>query len=129
MNAHKKIVFGVLALCTFLVACVPVFYFPDSGTWYCEELQAQFVADTPDDFNPLNNDESGIYVIVDGDQIACVIDLERHSTHFAFMCQETDNAKFELGETIYELEIVSLSEMEYVLEDETGKRYTFVRID
>jgi hypothetical protein len=52
-----------------------------------------------------------------------------YSKHFAIVCQESDNAKFALGEVIYSLDVVSLSETEYVLEDDAGKQYTFVRID
>lgn len=131
MNAiNKRLVFLLLALCALLAACVPEFYAPDSGTWYCEELQAQFIADASHRYQLQDNSqEPGTYVIVDGDKIRCVIDLQRYSKHFAIVCQEADNEKYDLGEAIYELEVVSLSDSEYVLEDDDGKKYTFVRKD
>lgn len=121
MNTHNKLALFMLVICAFLVGCTPVYYAPDSGTWYCEELQAQFIADDPD--------EAGTYVIVGGDKIVCAIDLQKNSKHFAILCQESDNNKYDLGEVIYALEVVSLSDSEYVLKDEEGKEYIFVRID
>lgn len=129
MYTKLKLIFALLSLCVLLGGCVQRYYAPDSGTWYCEELQAQFIASEPDDFYPLNNDESGIYVIVDGDKIAAAIDLQMYSKHFAIVCQESNNQKYDLGEVIYAFEVVRLDDSEYVLKDEEGKEYTFVRTD
>lgn len=120
-------------ICISLAACTPIERMPQSGTWYCSELQAQLTiypnqASLPYDYL-LDNDESGNYVIVNGDKIACTWGNDRGSPIVYIMCQESDNPHYGLGEFIYALEFVRLSDSEYVLKDKRGKEYTFVRTD
>lgn len=66
---------------------------------------------------------------MDGDKIRCGINLQRYSRHFDIVSQEAANKKYDLGEAIYELEVASLRDSKYVLEDDDGKKYTFIRKD
>ena len=105
---------------------------PDDGVWYCEELQAKFtygLIDTyvsPDD--PFIIDESENYVIVNGDRIAAIFGGDRGAKYVSIVCQELDHPDFYCDETIYLFEFVSLSDTEYVVKDDAGKQYTFLRI-
>ena len=85
-------------------------------------------ASLPDDYL-VDNDESGNYVVVDGDKIACSWGNDRGSPMVYIMCQESNNTHYGLGEYVYILEFVCLSDLEYVLKDKSGKEYTFVRTD
>lgn len=132
-KARYYVVLLVCVICIFSTACSPTERVPQSGTWYCSELQAQFTAvpsnaSLPDDYL-VDNDESGVYVIVDGDKVACSWCNDRGSSKVYISCQETNNSRYELGELVYSLEFVRISASEYVLSDENGKEYTFVRID
>lgn len=127
--AIRKCLVIVVLLGLLLSACQPRHYVPEHGIWYCEELQAQVIGhdDWGEDWYPVDNDESGIYTIVNGDKIACTWDANVDSTQILIVCTETDNDKFELGDVIYTLYFVSLGDEKYVLKDEAGKEYTFVR--
>ena len=129
MRVHKIMIGLVLVLCLCLTACTPTQFHPMSGTWYCEELQAQVLFDYPENWDGINNDESGIYAIVDGEKIACICVYDEGSKVFAIECYERNNDKYNLSETIYCLEHVSLSDTEYVVKDEAGNQYTFIRQD
>ena len=112
---------------------------PTDGVWYCEELQAQFtVYERPGyvdpDWRPVADeqgnyvDENESYVIIDGDRIAASWGNDRGSIRVVILCNEERNPNCYLGEVIYAFNFVSLSDTEYVLEDDDGKRYTFIRI-
>ena len=92
-------------------------------------MQAQIIGSFPDGWDPLDNDDSGVYVIVDNDKIACAWDTNRGTPTMYINCAETDNKRYDLGEIIYKLEVVSLTDSEYVLRDEQGNEYTFIRQD
>ena len=118
-------------LCLLLSGCTTRLYIPEHGIWYCEELQAQTVGtkDLPADWDPRNNDDSGIYVIIDDDKIACNWEGQRGGQKFEIACYEGDNEKYEMGEVLYTLYFVSLDDHSYVLKDSDGKEYTFLRQD
>lgn len=99
--------------------------FPKDGVWYCEELQAQFKLGQ-DDKLPSPDDE---YVVINGDRIATAIAGDRGAEYVWIICQESDHPDFDCGEIIYSFDFVSLSGTEYVLKDDTGKHYTFLRIE
>ena len=119
----------VLILFLNLSACVKKVYYPEYGIWYCEALQTQTLGSksVPDDWSPVDNDESGIYVIISGEKIACNFEGYPGSVHLWITCMETENETYEFGEIIYSFEFVSLSDSEYVLTDEDEKEYIFVR--
>lgn len=129
MMRYLKCFIVLTLLCLILSACETAIYIPEHGTWYCEELQAQLIGrgDLDADWNPTDNDDSGIYVIQDGDKIACTWGGQKGGTRFRIECMESDNEKYELGDVIYTLYFVSLDDDTYVLKDEAGKEYTFVR--
>lgn len=115
-----------------LSACTPKQRTPHEGTWYCAELQAQFSVSKGDGFVSTDYvhtvDEYENYIIVDGDRIAALLSNDRGSMDVHIICQESNNLRYGLGEIIYSLEFVNLSDTEYIVEDETGKRYAFLRI-
>ena len=129
----RCIVFLIVLLMLFgLAACTPEQRTPDDGIWYCADLQAQFSVDKGDGFVSIDYvhtvDEYENYVIVDGDRIAALLSNDRGSMDVYISCQEPNNPHYGLGELIYWLKFVNLSDTEYTLKDETGKQYTFLRI-
>ena len=126
----------VLLLLLKLSACTLEERIPTDGVWYCAELQAQFTVYHGTDYIPIDAtpfvdplaDESENYIIVNDDRIAALWGNDRGSTKVSISCQEPDHPDFDLGEIIYLLEFVSLSDTEYVLKDDAGKQYTFMRI-
>lgn len=105
---------------------------PTDGVWYCEELQAQFtVYERPGyvdpDWRPYV-DENESYIIIDGDRIAASWGNDRGSIRVGILCSEESNPNYYLGQLICAFNFVSLSDTEYVLEDDDGTQYTFVRI-
>jgi hypothetical protein len=126
-------IFPILLLLLFgLSACNLEYPIPTDGVWYCEELQAQFTFEQGDGFASPNEeyavDVSTDYVIVNDDRIAATLASDRGATYVWIMCQELDHPDFDCGEIIYSFEFVSLSGTEYVLKDDAGKHYTFLRI-
>ena len=123
----------LLSLILGLSACTTEPRVPIDGIWFCTELQAQFSTDQTTGFFPENYthvvDESQNYVVVSGDRIAALLTNDHGSMEVCIICQETDNPNYELGENIFTLEFVSLSDTEYVLKDKEGKKYTFIRMD
>lgn len=122
----------VLALLFGLSACELECPYPSDGVWYCEELQAQFTMRQEDTFVSPDEeyfvDEWEDYVIVNGDRISAGLESDRGATYVWIVCQELEHPDFYCGEIIYSFEFVSLSDTKYVLEDDAGKRYTFLRI-
>ena len=122
----------VLSLLFGLSACNLKYPIPNDGVWYCEELQAQFTMSQVDTFVSPDDeffvDESEDYVIVNSDRIAALLESDRGATYVWIICQEWEHPDFGCGEIIYSFEFVSLSDTEYVLKDDTGKQYTFLRI-
>lgn len=128
----KTVLLLMLCLLVFsLGACIRVERLPSDGLWYCDELQAQFARPWSSGyiFSDSRYDENINYVIVNGDRIAICLENDYGSVYIYFLCQDHNTSQYEMGELIYILKFVSLSDTEYVLEDEeTGKRYTFVRV-
>ena len=124
-----------LAVLLSLSACTPEQRLPSDGVWYCEELQAQFNRDWLDGYHGYADeevptvDETDNYVIVNGDRIAALWGNLPRSKMVSIACQEPNHPDFDLGENIYYLEFVRLTDTECVLKDDAGKQYTFVRID
>lgn len=127
-----SVIFILLVLIFEFSACTPEQRTPDDGTWYCAELQAQFSVNKGVGFVSTDYvhsvDEYENYIIVGGDRIAALLSNDRGSMDVHIICQESNNLRYGLGEIIYSLEFVNLSATEYIVEDETGKRYTFLRI-
>ena len=127
-----NILLTVLALLFGLSSCESEYPFPRDGIWYCAELQAQFTMTKGDTFVSPDDeyfvDESENYIIVNGDRIAAVLGSNFGVTYVWIVCQEPDHPDFDCGEIIYSFEFVSLSDTEYILKDDAGKRYAFLRI-
>ena len=123
----------VVSLLFWLSACASVESpIPADGVWYCAELQAQFTFGLESIYYLTDNilvvDESKNYVIVNNDKIASRVRTDRGASYVLIVCQEENQPDFYFDEIIYELEFVYLSDTEYVLEDNSGKQYSFVRI-
>ncbi len=108
---------------------------PGEGIWYCAELQAQFTVRQAeafvspyDEYDEYFVDESENYVIVNGERIAALLGSDRGATYVWITCEELDHPDFYEGEIIYSFDFVSLSDTEYILKDDAGKQYTFLRI-
>lgn len=122
----------ILSLLCGVSACKLEYPIPSEGIWYCAELQAQFTLAQGDGFASPNDeyviDDTKDYVVVNGDRIAAILESDRGATYVWIVCQEWDHPIFDCGEIIYSFDFVSLSDTKYILEDDTGKRYTFLRI-
>lgn len=105
---------------------------PDTGVWYCSDLNARFTfGDNGDPTDPNyipTIDEEDNHIIINGDRIASLCGRRYGSEKVTIICQEEEHPDYKVGDTICAFDFVSLSDTEYVLKDETGKRYTFVRI-
>ncbi len=105
---------------------------PMEGVWYCEQLQAQFTYRTidgylaPEDIPPVDENEN--YVIVNGDRIAALIGHNHGSDYVTIICQEFNHPEYAVGESIYAFTSVSYSDTAFVLKDDAGQQYTFLRI-
>lgn len=129
----------LLVLAIGLSGCEREQRIPTDGVWYCEELQAQFtVYERPGyvdpDWRPVADeqgnyeDENESYIIIDSDRIAAMWENDRGSIIVRIHCCEERNPNYRLNEVICSFDFASLSDTEYVLEDDDGKRYTFIRI-
>ena len=126
----KRYAYGIiLFVCIILSACEPDRYIPENGVWYCEELKAQLVfSDPPDDWDPVNNDESGIYIMEGDDKIACDWSNNPGSRYFNIVCYETDHPKYPVGRVLYQFEVVQLTDSLFVLKDrKNDKEYSFIK--
>lgn len=127
-----KVLLGLpVVLCIILSACTKE-YHPQEGTWYCEELQLQlsfgiYILNEPG--NSKYNDELYGYIIIDGERIGCQGSYDGHSRFMGVHSQELDNKKYPAGYQFYLLEAVSLGDTQYVVKDEAGNQYTFIRQD
>ena len=83
---------------------------PTDGVWYCAELQAQFTVFTATELLHHGGNDRG-------------------SIRVGILCSEESNPNYYyLCELICAFIFVSLSDTEYVFEDDDGKQYTFIRI-
>ena len=121
---HALVVIVILSL----TSCTFPQYAPNEGTWYCEELQTQICFDRLDGgMDPVDNSEARTFVIVDNEKVVCTWINQRASVVLSIISQDTLSDKFHLGQTIYELEYVRLSDTEYTVKDREGNIYIFVR--
>lgn len=107
----------------FIVFTVAMFwedpYVPKEGVWYCEELQIQISFEE-------NNDT---YVTEDGNQIMCTWSHDRNSKHFEVWCIDFNTHFYEYDDVVFSGTFVKLTNDQYILEDEAGKEYIFLRMD
>ena len=128
------VIVSILLLSLWLSACTYGYepWTPETGIWDCPELNARFTFghnfDTTTPTAVWTIDESGDYVMINGDSITAVCARRYDSDKVTIICIEEDHPDFRVGEDIYAFDFVRLTDTEYVLRDETGKEYTFVRI-
>ena len=120
----RIILFGIVALILIYVAFVSIFafptnHFPSEGEWYCDALDLQIALEKDGESFQIWNDE----------KIECSIIIHRGSTWIYVICQETDNAYYDLGECVFFGEIVSCKDDFFVIRGDDGAQYTFNRIN
>ena len=91
---------------------------PKEGIWFCEELQMQI------SFEP--NQRS--FKLVGEHKITCSWRHDKNSRYISIVCLEEKNAMYTFGDVVFCGEYVALDKQQYVLSDDTGKTYTFLRI-
>lgn len=116
-----KILFiSSIAVILVVIACI-VFQdgqLPDSGTWYCEELQLQWNTQSTD----------GNYIKVDGDYVCCA--MVSMNDEFIFCCQDSNSEHYTMGECVLRGEYVKGDKDSFSIRKRgTEKIYTFVRND
>ena len=90
---------------------------PENGIWYCDELQIQL---SFEDYEPS-------YIVVDGVEIKCAVGNDRGSKLIMISSQEHYSEHFRLDETILAAWHVSLAENRWIMQDDAGREYVFVR--
>ncbi|MBQ9838299.1 MAG: hypothetical protein IJO56_02210 [Oscillospiraceae bacterium] len=127
-----------VSLCLVLFVAINAFFnrmtiaIPDDGVWYCADLQAQFTFGIEYDYSDPDSiptvDEDQNYIIINGDRIAATCGGLPNSGSVKIYCQEEDNAQYRMGDRILEFGFVRLTDTEFVLKDDDGTQYTFVKI-
>ena len=130
MKQSKRISVSALLLiylCVLLCACSLstyepriIFWRPEEGIWYCEELQIQLSFEE-------NHDS---YMVIDGIQIRCVWENDTNSQDIRVLCQGANTFGYGMGESLFSGRYVELSDDQYVVENrQTREQYTFIRQD
>lgn len=117
----RAIIIYIMALCfIFCMGCTPDQYEPESGVWYCEDLQIQLSYDV----------EKECFAIINGEKITAACGSDRGVSRLSVYNQQENHPEYYMGETIFEALIVSLNEQEFVVYDEqTQRKYVFYRIE
>ena len=93
-------------------------YIPKEGIWFCEELQIQI------SFEP--NQRS--FKLVGEHKITCSWRHDKNSRYISVVCLEDKDTMYAAGDVVFSGKYVALDKQQYVLSDDTGKTYTFLRI-
>ena len=103
-----------------LILCVETDdpYIPTEGIWFCEELQLQVSFES--------NQRS--FKLAGENKIICTWEHDKNSRYISIVCLEEKNAMYTFGDVVFCGEYVALDKQQYVLSDDTGKTYTFLRI-
>lgn len=102
---------------------------PTEGLWYCEELQLQ-LSFTEHYESVIEHNDLLCYVYSDGKYIMCSSGMTRRDRH-ALRVKNQDiwsEENDQLGEDIFVAKNVSFNDESYIVKDENGKEYTFLRI-
>lgn len=118
----RIILFGIVALILIFAAYISIFafptdHYPSEGEWYCDSLDLQ-----------ISLEKGGeTFLIWDDEKVVCTIIIDRGSTRINVVCQESDNAYFDLGECVFFGEIISRKDDYFVIRGDDGAQYTFNR--
>lgn len=137
----KKLIFSVILvgiiLFTYFVsrlAITPQSVLPQSGVWRCEQLQMELSFQKKPSFVAVdetveNRNESLSFVMIEGEHVGCYAHNDKGSKNVYIHCREKGNKYFYEDQTICVLQHLSINEREWVLQDEGGQQYKFVRIE
>ena len=119
----RIILFGIFALILIFVGYLSIFafptdHYPSEGEWYCDSLDLQISFEKNVDTILIWNDE----------KVVCTIVIDRGSKWINVLCQEADNAYFDLGECVFFGEIISRKDDYFVIRCDDGAQYTFNRL-
>ena len=94
-------------------------YEPQSGVWYCEELQIQLSYE----------DDEVTYITENGKQIIGTCETDRGSKWIGVLCR-TDEVGYYVGDQLFLAKIISLNDDTLVLyHEDTNQKYIFLRKD
>lgn len=111
---------AVVMFFVFCIGCTPDQYEPENGVWYCEELQIQLSYDVGKE----------CFIVINGEKIAAACGSDRGVNRLVVSSQQANHPDYYMGETIYEAEIISLNEQEFVVYDEQAQReFVFYRVE
>lgn len=106
-----------LSLVIIFVGCVHSEWMPQSGLWYCDDLQLQ-----------ITFSEGECFVIRDNETITCICENDIGSMWFSVLCNQNNVEELPIGTVVFCGKRVSLSENTFVVSEEhTNTVYTFVR--
>lgn len=74
-------------------------------------------------------DYAHCYIVVDGMEIRCTVGNDRGSDQIMILCQEPDTEYFRLGEMILAAWHIELTDNLWIMQDDAGCEYVFVRIE
>ena len=100
-------------------------YQPTSGVWFCEELSLCLSFDAWNGYFIDNNGEKTICTITTAGKHSSTISI--HESKDAY--QTEDGIRYIAGKQLLRLEYVRLSGSLYEVEDGSGQKYTFRRIN
>lgn len=137
----------IVLLTTLLMGCYehPKVYYPQDGTWFCDELQVQLCFD-PEAYVTADFYEDKLYMQMDddayytsmiewnGQKFRCSAHCTRNRPYLYIQYDdprfnETQYKAYDIGYYFYQTEIISLSNDKMVLKDQnTKEKYIFIRI-
>ena len=136
----------VVLLIMFFPGCYdePKEYYPQGGTWFCQELEVQLCfepesyvsADFYGEKLYMQMDDKEYYdsyIVLDGQKFRCSAHCKWNSPYLYIQYDDprfndTQYKAYDIGYYFYKTKIVSVSEDEMVLQDtETSDKYIFLR--
>mgnify|MGYP003297396398 CR=1 FL=1 len=109
----------VLMAIGLLQGCTPKEFYPDSGEWYCQELELQLAF----------GQDGECFAMINGEKMTCACGADRGSQYLSVGCQEVDCEYCSLGEEIFGAYFVSLDGDTLVLKTDDGTEYKFLRVE
>ena len=101
---------------------------PDSGLWYCKELEIQLCFGPEEYALPTQKQgETHSYALIDGEPVIC-LGYDYHGPYSLCICNQDPSDEFHCGENIFEGKFVSLDAQNYVVRNKAEKLFTFQRI-
>ncbi len=129
------ILLGLVAICLIFIAFWPTIFEqiemdwqgPDSGLWYCEELEIQLCFQSEYIDNKSEQKNTYSYALINGKPIMCRV-FNYEGSYTLRVDNQDASAGDDLGKNIFKGEFVSLDAQNYVVQNDAGDVFTFKRV-